>query len=177
MKIAARAALILGLFVGALAFLGWAVIVFPSWFIPVPWLAYSALVPALMFGVFLGWRPTDPRVAWVLPRSWTRDSPIMRIGHVLFLTFIGWLVFAQTIPAAITTAFGNEQEVENQVHAYYKSNRGCGYRLILENINPVFGGFCGAGNYPTEFEQGKRVSLTVKESALGMYVKKIEYKG
>jgi hypothetical protein len=177
MKITARAALVLVLLVGAFSFLCWAVIYFPRWFIPAPWLAFSALVPALIFGFFLGWRPTDPRIVWVLPQSWTKDSPIMRIGYVLFLTFVWWLVIAQSIPAALTTAFGNDQEVKNQVHAYYKSNRGCGYRLVLENLNPVFGGFCGAGNDPAEFKPGNSVTLTVKESVLGMYVTKIETKG
>ena len=147
---------------------GWFVVFYGAWFVPRPWLRFTALLIALPIAAYFSFRiiPRDHSKlgAFALP-----NTMIVKIGGTTFYAAVLWMLLAQSIPAALTNLFGDIQTTQETVDAFYHSTSTCGYRLVLSRANPPFGGYCRAGSRGA-FAKGTRVIVTYKSSILGMSI-------
>ncbi len=161
---------IVALFVSVLCFVAWALIFYGAWFVPAQWVAYTMLLPALLVAIFIGWRKTDPRVLAVLPASARVDTPITRVGSIVFVSAFLWLGLAKTIPAVITDLIGEPTQSLDRVAAHYFASGTCGFRLVLDDTNPPWGGYCRVGDGAWTFTRGQEILLRGKRSVFGFLV-------
>lgn len=87
-------------------------------------------------------------------------------------TFTLFAIFG--LSALITNVLGNPHNEKGSVIAYYWSSKSCGYRLLLNELTPIGGGFCKAGQNENHFNGVNFVDIKAKETILGTLVLSIE---
>ena len=160
-----KAKLFAVLFGLAFASFVWSPLFFSDWFIPtrlVAWWAAAFALPLLVWFVFRSSSAT------------LEKRLVVRLGMVALSASFLWMFFAQTIPAAATRILGSPHQIVAHTARHYWSTASCRYRLVLQEFNPPFGGFCGAGADGYHFTRGEPVNVTYRETMLGRFVMRFD---